>query len=88
MDVRYLSSKRREPVREVRKGLYASLETAIRQASGFSLLANDNSQKIHVIMPVDRKQRRVHLALIFESTLQRLIACVSSCFFSQLFCLM
>ena len=52
MDVRYLSSKRREPVREVRKGFYASLETAIRQASGFSLLANDNSQKIHVIMPV------------------------------------
>ena len=52
MDVRYPSSKRREPVREARKGLYASLETAIRQASGFSLLANDNSQKIHVIMPV------------------------------------
>ncbi|RMX38178.1 hypothetical protein pdam_00023304 [Pocillopora damicornis] len=29
--------------------LRASLETAIGQASGFSLLANDNSQKIHVI---------------------------------------
>ena len=32
--------------------LYASLETAIGQASGFSLLANNNSQIIHVIMSV------------------------------------
>ena len=32
--------------------LCASLETAIGQASGLSLLANDNFQKIHVIMSV------------------------------------
>ena len=56
MDVRYPSSKRREPLREVRKGLYTSLDTAIGQASGFSLLANDNSHKIHVIMLVIRNR--------------------------------
>ena len=35
----------------------------------------------------DRKQRRLHLAPVFEWTFQRLIARASSYFFSQLFCL-
>ena len=52
MDPRYSSSKSRHEVREVSMYLCASLETAIGQASGFSLLANDNFQKIHVIMSV------------------------------------
>ena len=37
--------------KEVRIKLCASLENASRQASEFSLLANDNPQKIHVIIP-------------------------------------
>ena len=52
MEPRYPSSKSREPVSEDRIILCAYLETTIGQASGFCLLANDNSQKIHVIMPV------------------------------------
>ena len=35
----------------------------------------------------DRKQRRLHLALIFECTFHWLIARVLSYFFSQPFCL-
>ena len=50
MEPRYPSSKCRRPVGEDRMMLCAYLETAIGQASGFCLLANDNSQKIHVIM--------------------------------------
>ena len=45
-------SKSRELVSEDRIILYAYLETAIGQASGLCLLANGNSQKIHVIIPV------------------------------------
>ena len=52
MDPRYPLSKSREPAREVRRVLCTSLETAIGQVSRFSLLTNDNSQKIHVIMPM------------------------------------
>ena len=52
MDLSYPSSRSREPVREVRILFCASLNTAIGQASGFSLLANGNFYKIHVIMPV------------------------------------
>ena len=52
MDPRYPLSKNREPAREVRRVLCTSLETAIGQVSRFSLLTNDNSQKIHVIMPM------------------------------------
>ena len=61
--------------------LRASLETAMGQASGFSLLKcpRDHAR--------DRKQRKLHLALIFECTFHRLTALASSCFFSQLFCL-
>ena len=52
MDPRYPSSNSRQPVREITIILRASLETAIEQASGFSLLADDHFQRIHVIMPV------------------------------------
>ena len=52
MDPRYPSSKCKDPVRIVRKMECTTIETAIGQASRFSLLANDNSQKIHVIMLV------------------------------------
>ena len=51
------------------------------QASGFSLLKD---ARYHAR---DRKQRNLHLALIFECTFHRLTALASSCFFSQLFCL-
>ena len=81
MDPRYPPSKRREPVRKDRIILRASLETAVGQASGFSLL---NYPRDHAR---DRKQRKLHLALIFECTFHRLTALASSCFFSQLFCL-
>ena len=73
---------RREPVRKDRIILRASLETAIGQASGFSLL------KVPRDHACDRKQRKLHLALIFECTFHRLTALASSCFFPQLFCLM
>ena len=55
-------SKRREPVRRDRIILRASLETEIGQASGFSLLkdALDHAR--------DRKQRNLHVPLIFECT--------------------
>ena len=52
MDPRHPLSKSRELAREVRRGLCTSLETAIGQVSRFSWLTNDNSQKIHVIMPM------------------------------------
>ena len=51
MNTRYPPSKRREPVRRDRIILRASLETAIAQANGFSLLkdprdhARDRKQK-------------------------------------------
>ena len=45
MGPKYPSSRSREPVREVRMNLCASLETAIGQASGFSLLGNDNPKR-------------------------------------------
>ena len=43
MDLRYPSSTGRDPVEEVRIKLNASLDTAIGQASGFTMLANDKS---------------------------------------------
>ena len=43
MNPRYPPSKREEPIRRDRIMLRASLETAMGQASGFSLLANDKS---------------------------------------------
>ena len=52
----YPSSKSKELVKVVIINLSAFLETAIGQASGFSLLANDNSRKIHVIMLVIRNK--------------------------------
>ena len=57
MDPRYPPSKRRRPVREDRIILRASLETAIAQASGFSLLKDPHDHAR------DRKQRKLHLAL-------------------------
>ena len=81
MNPRYPPSKRGEPVRRDRIMLRASLETAMGQASGFSLLKGPRDHAR------DRKQRRLHLALIFECTFHRLTALASSCFFSQLFCL-
>ena len=72
---------RGEPVRRDRIMLRASLETAMGQASGFSLLKGPRDHAR------DRKQRKLHLALIFECTFHRLTALASSCFFSQLFCL-
>ena len=59
----------------------ASLETAIEQVSGFSLLENPRDHTR------DRKQRKLHLALIFECTFHLFIVVASSCFFSQLLCL-
>ena len=79
MNPRYPPSKRGEPVRRDRIMLRASLETAMGQASGFSLLKGPRDHARN------RKQRKLHLALIFECTFHRLIALVSSCFFSQLF---
>ena len=80
MNPRYPPSKRGEPVRRDRIMLRASLETAMGQASGFSLLKGPRDHAR------DRKQRKLHLALIFECTFHRLTALASSCFFSQLFC--
>ena len=81
MDPRYPPFKRREPVRKDRIILRMSLETAIGQVSGFSLLKypRDHAR--------DRKQSKLRLALIFEFAFHRLTALASSCFFSQLFCL-
>ena len=59
--------------------LRASLETAMDQASRLSLLKDPRDHAR------DRKQRELHLALIFECTFHRLTALPSSCFFSQLF---
>ena len=56
----------------------ASLETAIEQVSGFSLLKNPRDHTR------DLKQRKLHLALIFECTFHRFIVIALSCFFSQL----
>ena len=69
------------PVRRDKVMLSAHLETAMGQASGFSLLKHPRDHAR------DRKQRKLHLALIFECTFHRLTALASSCFFSQLFCL-
>ena len=77
---RYSPSKRREPVRRDRIILRASLETAMGQASGFSLLKDPRDHAR------DRKQRTLHLVLFFECTFHRLTGLASSCFFSQLFC--
>ena len=81
MNPRYPPSKRGEPVRRDRIMLRASLETAMGQASGFSLLKGPRDHARN------RKQRKLYLALIFECTFHRLTALASSCFFSQLFCL-
>ena len=81
MNPRYPPSKRGEPVRRDRIMLRASLETAMGQASGFSLLKGPRDHARN------RKQRKLDLALIFECTFHRLTALASSCFFSQLFCL-
>ena len=81
MNPRYPPSKRGEPVRRDRIMLRPSLETAMGQASGFSLLKGPRDHARN------RKQRKLHLALIFECTFHRLTALASSCFFSQLFCL-
>ena len=81
MNPRYPPSKRGEPVRRDRIMLRASLETAMGQASGFSLLKGPRDHAR------DRKQRKLHLALIFECTFHRLTALASSCFFFPLFCL-
>ena len=78
---RYPPSKRGELIRRDRIMLPAFLETAIGQVSRFSLLKDPRDHGC------DRKQRRVHLALIFECTFHRLTALASSCFFSPLFCL-
>ena len=43
MDLRYPSSTGKDPVEEVRIMLCASLDTAIGQASGFTMLANEKS---------------------------------------------
>ena len=67
MDPRYPPSKRREPVRKDRIILRASLETAIGQVSGFSLLKDPRDHAR------DRKQRKLHLALIFECTVFTLV---------------
>ena len=68
MNPRYPPSKRGEPVRRDRIMLRASLETAMGQASGFSLVKGPRDHARN------RKQRRLHLALIFECTFHRLIA--------------
>ena len=81
MNPRYPPSKRGEPVRRDRIMLRASLETAMGQASGFSLVKGPRDHARN------RKQRKLYLALIFECTFHRLTALASSCFFSQLFCL-
>ena len=81
MNPRYPPSKRGEPIGRDRIMLRASLETAMGQASVFSL---PKGPRDHAR---DRKQRKLHLALIFECTFYRLTAFSSSCFFSQLFCL-
>ena len=81
MNPRYPPSKRGEPIRRDRIMLRASLETAMGQASGFSLLKGPRDHARN------RKQRKLYLALIFECTFHRLTALASSCFFSQLFCL-
>ena len=60
MNPRYPPSKRGEPVRRDRVMLRASLETAMGQASGFSLLKGPRDHARN------RKQRKLHLALIFE----------------------
>ena len=44
-------------------------------------------QNNHLMLVTLRKKRKLHLALIFECTFHRLTALASSCFFSQLFCL-
>ena len=82
MDPMYPSSRGREPVGEVKIKLCASLA----------------SQRIHFInqwqvlkysrdYARDRKQRRLHLALIFDCTFHQFFARELSYFFSQLFCL-
>ena len=83
MGPRYSSSRRREPVGEVRIKLCASLtlQSASYFANQWQVLKDPRDHARA------RKQRRLHLALIFECTFHRLIARVLSCFFSQLFCL-
>ena len=74
MDPKYPPSKRREPVKKDRTIFRASLETVIGQVSGFSLLKDPRDHAR------DRKQRKLHLAPIFECTFHRLTALASSCF--------
>ena len=82
MEPRYPLSKSREPVSEDRIILCAYLETTIGQASGFCLLANDNSQKIHVIMPVWSEAKKtpfgVHLWMNFSTVDRWYVWVVSS----------
>ena len=68
MNPRYPPSKRGEPVRRDRIMLHASLETAMGQASGFSLVKGPRDHARN------RKQRKLYLALIFECTFHRLTA--------------
>ena len=82
MDPMYSSSRRREPVGEVKIKYCASLESQqIHFTSQWQVLKDPRDHAR------DQKQRRIHLALIFECTFHRLIARVLGYFFSQLFCL-
>ena len=76
----YIYIFRREPVRKDNNFARFSWD-CIGQASGFSLLKDPRDHAR------DGKQRKLHLALIFECTFHRLTALASSCFFPQLFCL-
>ena len=82
MEPRYPASKSRELVSEDRIILCAYLETTIGQASGFCLLANDNSQKIHVIMPVWSEAKKTpfgaHLWMNFSTVDRSCVWVVSS----------
>ena len=78
-------SKSRREVREISKNLCASPETAIGQASGFSLPANDNSQRIHVVIFVIGNKEdsisRSSLSVPFNGwSLVRLVISFLDCF--------
>ena len=85
MGPKYPSSRRKEWVKsELSCMLLLTLKLAsqrIHFASQLQVLKNPCDHAL------DRKQRRLHLALIFECTFHQLIAHVLSCFFSKLFCL-
>ena len=82
MDPMYPSSKGREPVGEVKIKLCASLASQrIHFINQWQVLKDPRDHAR------DRKQRRLHLALIFDCAFHRLLARELSYFFSQLFCL-